>query len=163
MISKKMQGALNEQIKHEMYSSNLYLAMASYCSSIDLPGFAHWLKLQAKEELGHALKIYGYIIEQDGRATVSGIDEPPPDFGTPQKVFADVLAHEKKVTALIHKLAELAAGEKDFATGNMLQWFVNEQVEEEANAKAILAKLKMIGENKALVLMVDRELAARGA
>ncbi|HPD15244.1 MAG TPA: ferritin [Planctomycetota bacterium] len=162
MLSKKMEEALNKQVNAELFSSYLYLAMAADFEAKNLPGFAHWLKLQAKEENGHALKLYEYINDRRSRVTLAAIAAPPAEWATPLAAFEAVLAHEQKVTGLINKLVELAAAEKDNATGILLQWFVTEQVEEEKNADAIVAQLKMIGESPHGLIMLDRALAQRG-
>ncbi len=162
MISDTVQKALNDQIKHELYSSYLYLSMCAHFEAANLGGFAHWMRLQAQEELGHALKFFDYVIDQGGQVTLQAIDQPPAKFGSPVAVFQSVLEHEKKVTGLIHDLVALAARENDYATQNALIWFVNEQVEEERNATQIVEELKMIGESGASLFMVDRQLAARG-
>ena len=162
MISKKIQDAINAQIQAEMYSSNLYLSMAAYCESINMKGFAHWMRLQAGEELMHAHQFFDYVIQREGRALVGAIDAPPQDFKSPRDVFEQTLAHEKKVTGLVNGLYELALAEKDYATQSMLQWFINEQVEEEKNATAIVETLKTVGTQGASLFMVDRQLAARG-
>jgi len=162
MLSKKMEEALNKQVNAELFSSYLYLAMAADFEAKNLPGFAHWLKLQAKEENGHALKLYEYINNRRSRVTLAAISAPPAEWATPLAAFEAVLAHEQKVTGLINKLVELAAAEKDNATSIVLQWFVTEQVEEEKNADAIVAQLKMIGESPHGLIMLDRALAQRG-
>ncbi|MGE5263881.1 MAG: ferritin [Acidobacteriota bacterium] len=162
MISKKLQDAINAQIQAEMYSSNLYLSMAAYCESINMKGFAHWMRLQAGEELMHAHKFFDYVIQREGRAQVGAIEAPPQEFKSPRDVFDQTLAHEKKVTGLIYSLYELALAEKDYAAQSMLQWFITEQVEEEANASEYVAKLKMIGESSNAIFMLDKELGKRG-
>jgi len=161
MISPKMQDALNDQMQKEMYSASLYLSMSSYCSSIDLNGFANWFRIQAMEEMTHAMKLYDYIIERDGRSKVSSLEEPPYDFESPLAAFEGALAHEQKVTAWINELVSLAIKENDYATNNFLQWFVMEQVEEEANARDNIQKVKMVGDQGHGLFMIDRELAQR--
>jgi ferritin len=163
MISKTMQAALNDQIKHEYYSSYLYLSMSAHFDAANLSGFAHWMRAQSREELGHAMKFFGYVNDQGGRVTLQAIDQPPVEFGSPLAVFKAVLEHEQKVTSLINGLAALAAKENDYATSGMLQWFINEQVEEEKNAVQIVEELKLVGESGASLFLVDRQLAARGA
>ena len=163
MISKKMTAAINDQINKEMYSAYLYLSMSAYASEQNLDGLASWMKLQAQEEMGHAMKFYGYLQEQEAAVKLKAIDAPPTSFASPVKIFQDSLAHEKKVTASIHKLVDLARAEKDYASEIMLQWFVTEQVEEEATAAGILAKLKQIGADPRGLYLIDRELGARGA
>lgn len=162
MISKKMTDALNEQIKKELYSSYLYLAMSAYCAEQGLAGFAKWLGMQSSEERGHAMKMYAYLQEQGASVKLKAIDEPPAKFGSGQKVFEDVLGHEKFITASICKVMDLAVAEKDYATQGLMQWFINEQVEEESIAADILGKLKMVGGDARGLFMVDRELGARG-
>ncbi|MBM4038842.1 MAG: ferritin [Planctomycetes bacterium] len=161
MLSKKMEEALNKQVNAELFSSYLYLAMAADFEAKNLPGIAHWLALQAKEENGHAMKFYGYIADRRGRVTLAAIAAPPAEWATPLAAFEAVLAHEQKVTGLINGLVELAAKEKDNATGVMLQWFVTEQVEEEKSADYIVAQLRMIGESAHGLIMLDRALAQR--
>ena len=163
MLSDKMEKAINEQIKNELYSSYLYLAMSAHCESENLPGFATWLKFQAQEELEHALKFYDYINERGGRVELHAIDKPPVEFDSPVAIFEEVLEHEKKVTAMINVLYELALEEKDYPSQIMLQWFIDEQVEEEASADEILQTLKMVGDKGQSLFMMDRQLGARGA
>jgi ferritin len=162
MLSKKMQDAINEQIKNELYSGYLYLAMAAYAEEQNLSGFAHWMKLQCQEEVEHATKFFDYIVERGGRVELRAIDQPPVEFESPVALFEETLAHEKKVTALIHDLYELALEEKDYASQVFLQWYVEEQVEEEANASEILETLKMSGAQGQALTMMDRALANRG-
>lgn len=162
MIGNTMQTALNDQIKAELYSSYIYLAMSSHFESANLSGFAHWMRVQAREELAHAMKFYDYIHDQGGTVTLQAIDQPPTTFASPLAVFQAVLEHEKKVTGLIHNLVALANRENDYATQNALIWFVNEQVEEERNASQIVEQLKLVGDSGASLFMVDRQLAARG-
>ncbi|HEX9114776.1 MAG TPA: ferritin [Anaerolineae bacterium] len=161
MLGKPVLAALNDQIKAELYSSYIYLAMSAHFESANLTGFAHWMRVQAKEELGHALKFYDYIHEQGAAVTLQAIDQPPTSYGTPLAVFQAVLEHEKKVTGLIHNLVATATKETDYATQNLLVWFVNEQVEEERNASQIVEELKMVGDSGASLFLVDRQLAAR--
>ena len=161
MISKKMQGAFNDQVTAEFYSAYLYLSMAAYLESIDLPGFANWMRIQYQEEESHALKIFEYVIERDGRATLGAIEAPPTDWKSVLDVFETAYAHEQKVTGLINGLMDVAIGEKDHAAQISLQWFVNEQVEEEASVKAIVQQLKMLGDSKGGLFQIDRELGRR--
>jgi ferritin len=161
MMSKKMEAALNKQINAELYSAYLYLSMNSYFHSINLQGFAGWMRVQALEEMTHADKFYKFMVDRGGRVILDVIDKPPVKWTSPLAVFEDVLKHELKVTSLIHSLVDLAITEKDHATNATLQWFVNEQVEEEANADAIVHKLKLIGDNGYGILMLDSELAQR--
>lgn len=155
-----MEEALNEQINKELYSSYLYLSMAAYSSSIGLPGFAHWFKVQVKEETIHGMKIFDYVNE-GGRARLKEIKEPPMEFGTPMEMFQKTLQHEQFITRSINDLVELAHSEKDEATASFLQWYVEEQVEEEENDNEIIDKLKIVGENKDALSTLDAELAKR--
>jgi ferritin len=161
MLSKTMQDALNAQINRELFSSYLYLSMAGWCEAQDLPGFANWMFVQAKEELLHVEKFYRYLIERDGTVELRPIEGPQTSWDSTVDVFAQTLDHERFVTKNIHDLVDLATSERDHATLNFLQWFVAEQVEEEASAKAVLQKVKMIGSAPGGLFMLDRELAAR--
>jgi ferritin len=162
MLSTTLQDGINKQIQHEIQSAYLYLAMSSYCESINLPGFARWLRVQWDEELQHSLKLYDYVFERGGRVVLEAIEKPPVEFGTPMKIFQQVLAHEQKVTALINQLYGQAQKENDYATQIEMQWFVKEQVEEEKNATEIIEQLKMIGEAGPSLIMMDRHLGSRG-
>lgn len=161
MISKKMQDAFDNQIQAELASAYLYLAMAAYCEAKNLKGFAHWLKAQYKEETGHAMKIFEYVLERGGQVALKAIEAPPAEFGSPAEVFAKVLAHEQHVTARINSLYELAAAEKDFASHIFLQWFISEQVEEEASASEIIEKMKIAGDKGSALMWIDKELGKR--
>jgi ferritin len=161
MLKKTIQDAINEQINKELYSAYLYLAMAAYFDANNLPGFAHWMRAQYREETEHALKFYGYVNERGGRVYVKAIDEPPAEFGSPLKAFEQTLEHEQYVTSLINKLYELALEEKDYATQSLLKWYIDEQVEEEDNASYIVETLKMVGEKGNGLIMLDRQLAQR--
>ena len=161
MLSRSIETTLNTQIKHELYSAYLYLSMATHFEAANLPGSAHWMRQQSKEEVGHAMKFMEYIQEQGGRVVLQAIDQPPTEFGSPASVFQAALEHERKVSGLIRSLFELAAKENDYATQFALQWFVNEQVEEEKNATTIVEQLKMIGESGAALFMLDARLGAR--
>jgi ferritin len=163
MLSKRIQDAMNEQIKHELYSAYLYLSMAAYSDALNLPGFAHWMRVQAQEETAHALKFYGFINERGGRVVLLAIDQPPVEFESPLDVFEKTLAHEQTVTGLINDLYALAVAEKDYASQIFLQWFVEEQVEEEASATEILETLKRVGDQGQALVMLDRQLASRAA
>jgi ferritin len=163
MISQSLTDALNEQLKQELYSSYLYLAMSAYCDSQNLPGFAHWLRLQANEEQAHAMKFYDFILDRDGRVQLQPLQQPPRDFGTPISLFEQVLGHEQEITSLIEQLYRKAASDQDHATQIFLEWFISEQVEEEKTASQLLETLKMAGDSKLGLLMLDRELGARQA
>ena len=163
MIGQALVDALNEQLKHELYSSYLYLAMSAYCDDQNLPGFAHWMRVQAEEEREHAMKFYDFILDRDGRVTLPALQQPPRDFGTPIDVFEQVLAHEQEITSLIEQLYRKARAEQDHATEIFLEWFISEQVEEEKTASDILATLRLGGDSNVALLMLDRELAGRAA
>jgi len=163
MLSKTLQDAMNEQIKNELYSAYIYLSMSAYCEAENLPGFAHWMRLQAQEEVGHAMKFYDFIHDRGGRVALKAIDQPPIEFQSPLDVFEKTLEHEQKVTGMIHNLYALAVQEKDYPSQVFLQWFVDEQVEEEKNASQIVETLKMIGDQGPALIMLDRELAERGS
>jgi ferritin len=161
MLSKTIQDILNDQIKHELYSAYLYLSMSAYCEAANLPGCAHWLRVQAGEEQGHALKIFDHIIERGGQVTLQAIPQPPTEFASALDLFEQVLEHEKKVTGLINRCYEAAVKENDYPAQIMLQWFVEEQVEEEKNASEIVARLKMVGAQGTALFMLDRMLGER--
>jgi ferritin len=161
-LAKKMQDALNGQIKEELFSSYIYLSMAAYCEANNLPGFAHWMRVQSQEELDHALKFYGFINDRGGRVVLQALDQPPIEFKSATDVFTQTLQHEQYITGKIHDLYALAVEEKDYASQILLQWFVDEQVEEEKNAGEILSTLKMIGDKGQGLIMLDRQLARRG-
>lgn len=163
MLSKKMETAINKQINAELYSGYMYLAMSSYFETVSLHGFAAWMKAQAGEELGHAMKMFGYVVERGGTVTLDAVDTPPSKWASPLKVFEETYKHEVKVTGLINKLAAVAAAEKDNATSVFLQWFITEQVEEEASADAIVQQLKMIKGSSGGLFMLDHHLGTRGA
>ena len=161
MISQKMQDAFNDQINAEMYSAYLYYAMAQYFEATSLNGFAAWMKTQAEEEMMHAVKFADQVNERDGRVELKAIEAPPLEWKNPLEVFEEVLKHEQKVTGLINDLVTLSQEEKDHAAYSFLQWFVNEQVEEEATAREILDDLKLIGDDRSGLFMVNRELGQR--
>ena len=161
MLSKKMLSALNDQLNFELFSAYQYAATAAYFESLNLSGCAHWMKIQVQEELTHCQKFYNFIIQTGGRVELQGIDKPAGEHKSPLAAFQDSYEHETKVTARIYKLVDLAVKESDHATNTFLQWFVTEQVEEEANADAIVKKLKLIGNDTSGLFFLDRELAAR--
>jgi ferritin len=162
MLSKPIQDALNEQIKHEINSAYIYLAMSAYCESINMPGCARWLKVQWQEELEHSMKLFDYVYDRGGRVTLQAIDRPQADYASVKDVFTQVLAHEQKVTALINALFGVAVKENDYATQIEVQWFIKEQVEEEKHASEILDTLKIAGESGPSLIMLDRHLGSRG-
>ena len=162
MISKTMQDAINEQIKNEIYSAYLYLSMSAHFESNNLPGFAHWMRVQYEEELSHALKFFDHVHERGGLVTLLAIPQPPNQWDTSLDLFKEVLKHEQLVTSLIYKLYDTSLQEKDYAAQVMLHWFINEQVEEEKNATEIVESLKLIDARGTAVLMLDKQLSKRG-
>jgi len=162
MLNKAVQDAINEQIKNELYSAYLYLSMAAYCESINLPGFAHWMRRQYEEEVTHGLKFFDYLTERGARVTLKAIDQPPADFKSPLAMFQQTLEHEQKVTGLINALADQADKVNDRASGVFLQWFITEQVEEEKNAAEIVAHLEMVEARGTAIMMLDHRLGKRG-
>ena len=163
MLGKKLEDAINEQINKELYSSYLYLSMSAYCEAESLPGFADWMRVQAQEEVGHAMHFFDYVNARGGRVVLKAIEMPPPIWKSPLEMFEQVLEHERKVTGMINRLYELALIEKDYATQMELQWFVTEQVEEEESAGQVVDQLKRVGEQPVGLLMLDRQLGERGA
>ncbi|MGD8666275.1 MAG: ferritin [Desulfobacterales bacterium] len=161
MLTDKMQKALNGQMNAELYSSYLYLSMNAYFKSVNLDGFANWMYYQAQEELEHAMKFYDFICQRGGRVQLAQIEAPPSVWNSPLAVFEDTLAHEQKVTGLINDLVEIANEERDHASQIFLQWFVSEQVEEEDSVGGVLEQLKLMGEAKGGLFMMDREMAKR--
>jgi len=162
MLGKAVQDAMNEQIKNELYSAYQYLSMAAYCESVNLPGFARWMRVQAREETEHAMKFYDFILDRNGRVVLQAIEGPVVEFGSPLEVFEQALEHEQRVTGMINDLYELAVGENDYASQTFLQWFVREQVEEEKNAGDVVETLKMVGDRSEAIFLLDRELGQRG-
>lgn len=161
MISEKMQKALNDQIQAEMFSSYLYLSMSACFHGANMDGMAHWMSVQSREEYGHAMKIFGYIIERGGKVELQAIEKPQTDWASPLEGFKAAYKHEQYITGRINDLVKLAYDEGDTASIFFLQWFVTEQVEEEANASKIVAMLEMIGESKNGLFMADRQLGQR--
>ena len=161
MISEKMQQALNDQINAELYSTYLYLSMQAYFESVELPGCARWMHAQVMEESVHAMKIFDYVNSRRGTVTLKSIDQPPNKWQSALDVFKATCKHEQLVTSLINDLVNLSIEQKDHAANNFLQWFVDEQVEEEASVKEVVGKLKMIENMPSGIFMVDRELGQR--
>ncbi|HBN08691.1 MAG TPA: ferritin [Cyanobacteria bacterium UBA8530] len=161
MLKEKVENSINRQIQAEVYSSYLYMAMTAYATHEGLTGTANWLKVQAQEELTHALRFYQYVNQRGGRVILLPIEQPPSDFHSMPAIFEAVLKHEEYVTSLINGLVDIAQEEKDHATVQMLQWFVTEQVEEEANANDILNRLKLIGKDGSTLFMLDKDLGTR--
>ena len=162
MFGEAIQNAMNEQIKNEFFAAYQYLSMAAYCESENFPGFAHWMRTQAREETEHAMKFYDFILDRNGHVVLQAIDGPVVEFGSPLEVFERALEHEQRVTAMINDLYGLVVSENDYASQTFLQWFVTEQVEEEKNTGDVVETLKMIGDKSEALFLLDRELARRG-
>jgi len=162
MISETIQKAINDQINAELYSSYLYLSMSAYFEGKNLKGFAKWMRTQAGEEREHAEKFFDYLVDRGGRVTLKAITAPPVDFKNTQDIFEQTFAHEQHVTSLINGIYELAVKEKDFATQEFLNWFVKEQVEEEATASEMLEQIKMTDNRPGNLMYLDRHAGKRG-
>ena len=160
-LSAKIEKALNEQINLELSSAYVYLGMRAYFDQTPFGGFAKWMKIQTKEELGHAEKIIAYIAERNGKVSLKQLPEPKSDYKTPLEAFQTSLTHEQKVSASIFNLFELASAEKDFATASFLKWFIDEQVEEEKNVGDIVVKLELIGDNRNGLFQLDHHAGKR--
>ena len=161
VISEKVQNVLNSQINKEFYSAYLYLAMSAFFDEIGLYGFANWTKVQAREEIDHGMILFDYIIERDGRVNLDKIDSPERNFENPLQVFEKILEHEKFVTESINCVASMSEDECDLATRHFINWYITEQVEEEANARDVITKLKMFGNEKASLYHLDQDLSKR--
>lgn len=161
MITKRMEKALNAQINKEFYSAYLYLAISAYCNKLGMPGCEHWFRIQHDEEIIHMTKMFDYVMQHGGEARLFKIDEPPADFGSALGAFEAGQKHEHFITESINELLNVAVEEKDHATQVFLQWFITEQVEEEANVKEIVDRLKMIGDNGGALMMIDDKLSLR--
>ncbi len=161
MIKEKIQEELNRQINEELYSYYLYLSMSAYFEDIDLPGFAKWMNAQAQEEMAHAMKFFHFIIERSGKVTLLPIKGPQTDWESPRDAFEAAYKHECYISDCINKLVDLALAESDHATNAFLQWFVSEQVEEEATADAVVKKLRLVEGHPNGMYMIDKELGAR--
>jgi ferritin len=163
MINKKINDAFNRQINEEIFSSYLYLSMATYFDDQGMTGFSHWFRLQAQEEMFHAMKLYHHIVERGGRVLLKAIQEPEIKWASTLAAFKAALKHEQHITGCINDLMDLSLKEKDYASRSLLQWFVDEQVEEEASVTEIIDKLNLAGEKGQMLYMIDRELAGRQA
>ena len=161
MINEKMEKAFNDQINKELYSEYLYLAMKSYFVELNLQGLVNWFDVQVQEEHAHAMGMYDYVHERGGKVVLEAIDKPEVEGKTPLEVFEQVLKHEEFVTSRINALMDVAEEVKDRAALSFLDWYLKEQVEEESNVGGVLATLKLIGDDKKALLMLDKELAAR--
>ena len=161
MLNNDMEKALNAQVNAEMYSAYLYLSMSAYFQSKSLGGFASWMRVQAQDEMVHAMKLYDFINERGGRVILELIEAPPTEWDSPLATMEAVYEHEQKVTGLINELVELALEKRDHATNIFLQWFVSEQVEEEDSANDVVEKIKLMGDARGGLFMLDRELGQR--
>ena len=160
-INKKVEDAINKQVNAEIYSAYLYLGMSSRCAETNLKGMANWFYVQAQEEMTHAMKFYRFVLERGGHPVLPAIEGVRSDWKSPLEMFEAAYEHEQKVTVLISNIMDIALAERDHATASMLNWFIDEQVEEEANASEIVEKLKLIGDSKEGLFMQDKELSAR--
>ncbi len=163
MLSPKMEKVLNDQINAELYSGYMYQSMAAWLGAENFPGMARWMDLQAEEEREHAMKLYAHVLDRGGRVTLAAIDAPPTDFESPLAIFQAAYEHEQKVTGMIDALVDTARAENDKAAEFMLQWFVTEQVEEEANASEIVEKLAKVQKSPNGLFMMDAHLGRRGS
>ncbi len=161
MLKPEMEKMLNEQINKEFFASYLYLDMAATCSKMGRPGYAKWFRLQAKEEVGHAIRIYKYIDEQGGEIKLEAIDKPKVNEKTMKGLFEKALEHEKFVTKSINEIMDAAVKNKDYATQIFLQWFVTEQLEEESSVQAIIDTIENMGDDKAGMFLLGKKLAGR--
>ncbi len=161
MMNKKIEAALNDQMNFEIFSAHIYWSMAAYCDAKNLAGFANWMKVQYQEEIAHAMKFYDYIHERGGRVLMTALPELPTDWKSPLAAFENALHHEQIVTGRINDLMSLSVDEKDHATANFLQWFVAEQVEEEASVDAIVQQLTLLEGAPGGIFMLNRELSGR--
>jgi len=160
-IEQVMQDAINEQIKAELESAYIYLSMSAHFEAENLPGFARWMRVQSREEVGHALRLFDYLTERNGRVQLQALAQPPVTFGSPVSVFEQALAHEQKISSLINGLYEAAKQHGDNPTQVMLQWFINEQVEEENNVGLVVEQMRLADDNRAALLFLDRQLGSR--
>ena len=161
MINDKVKEVLNEQINKEFYSAYLYLAMSAYFDDLGLSGFANWTKVQAREEVDHGMIIFDYLIDRECKVTLKQIDYPDDNFTSPLQVFEKILEHEKFVTSSIECIVYMSQEECDMATRNFINWYLTEQVEEEKNASDVITKLKLFGDEKASLYLLDSELSNR--
>lgn len=161
MINKKVQNKINEQINEELFSAYLYLSMSAYFEGMNLSGFANWMRIQAQEEQFHAMKFFDYLNERGGTVELLAIEKPANSWKSILNIFEETLKHEEHITSKINDLAKLAFKEGDFASSNFLQWYIDEQVEEEATASNILEQIRFLGDNKHGLLMLDREFKTR--
>ena len=162
-IDNEVQKAVNDQIQAEFQSAYIYLAMSAKFEHMSLTGFAHWLRTQWQEETAHAMKFYDFLLQRDGEIELKALEKPVADFSTPMEAFELVLAHEQYITSRINDLYDLATSKRDYPLQNLLQWFIDEQVEEEESTRAVLDSLKLIGDSGPNLFLLDRELGNRTA
>lgn len=163
MLSDSVEGAINKQINHELSSAYVYLSMSAYFEQANFPGFGHWARVQSQEEIVHAMKLFDYLNDRGGAVRLQAVAEPPADFTSVLEVFETALEQEKEVTKLIHQLYEFVSDERDRATQVLLEWFIQEQVEEEKSTSTVVEQLRLVGDNGTGLLILDRELGARQA
>ena len=163
MISETLQAAVNEQISHEQYSAQLYLAMSAHCETLGFRGFAHWLRVQSGEETAHAVKFIDFVLDRKGQLELQPIAAPPKEFGGVIQVFEQTLAHEMAITQKINALFELSRAEKDYASEIKLQWYVSEQVEEEVNVGQVVDHLRAVGDKGGAIWYLDSKMGKRTA
>jgi ferritin len=163
MLKKKIEKAMNDQLSKEMFSSYLYLSMASWFEANGYDGMASWMKIQSQEEYEHAMKFYNYINERGGRVTLGAMEAPKSEWKSPIEIFEEAYKHECYITKEIHKLVDLVSADKDYPSISFLNWFVDEQVEEESAASKIIDDLKMVGDRGVSLYMLDKSLGKRGA
>jgi ferritin len=161
MLNEAIENVLNAQIQREFESAYLYLSMAAYFEAENLPGFAHWMRMQSEEEREHAMRLFDYVLERGGRPQLQAIDEPPGGYDSPFDAVEQALDHERKITESIHQIYARAVEENDYATQSEMQWFVEEQVEEEQSAAGLVAALRQAGDDSAAMFILDRELGER--
>ena len=162
-MNAAVQDAFNEQIKNELFSGYLYLSMSAHFDRKNLPGFARWMRLQAQEELAHAMRLFDYVLRRGAQVDLRGIDAPTTEFGPPLSLFESVLEHEREVTGMIHRLFELSGKEGDWAAQQELQWFIAEQVEEEDSVATARDQVRMAGDDQSALLMLDQQFGSRVA
>lgn len=161
MLNKKIEAELNQRINDELYSWYLYMAMAAYFEAKNLPGFTNWMKLQAQEEMTHGMKNYHYLLERGGTVKLQTIEEVPHEWNSVLEVFEQAYDHEQKISAIYNEFMEVAKAEKDHACQIYIQWFINEQVEEEANVNAVVERVRMAKDSPGGLFMIDQEMGKR--
>ncbi|PID30653.1 MAG: ferritin [Candidatus Cloacimonadota bacterium] len=161
MITEKVEKALNKQMNKEMFSANLYLSMSAYCADQNFDGFAKWMFVQYQEEISHAMKLFSYINDRGGRVILESIDKPKSEWESILNVFEETLDHEREISASVNELTDIAINEKDHATVNFLQWFISEQVEEEATVSEIVSQIEMVKDHPHSLFVINKELGNR--